>query len=206
MSVSTREYRASEVAGFRRTNEAHGGFSNMAGGWPIVVEGIPVRSTEAYYQAMRFPHLPEIQEKILAETSPMIAKRKAYEFLDRSRKDWHDVNVAVMRHALRLKLSQNRARFLELFEGAAGRPIVEISTRDPFWGAKPQSDGTLVGCNVLGRLLMELRATLEADPEAWRDGVEAPTFPNATLLGRAVGFTPAPDRVPETHAQHQMDI
>jgi hypothetical protein len=41
-------------------------------------------------------------------------------------------------------------------------PIVEVSRKDPFWGAKAQDDGTLLGQNVLGQLLMELRAEVNA--------------------------------------------
>ena len=39
---------------------------------------------------------------------------------------------------------------------------------DSFWGAKPLPDGTLIGCNVLGRLLMELRDSLRDDPEQFK--------------------------------------
>src|SRR2546426_7568195 len=38
--------------------------------------------------------------------------------------------------------------------------IVEDSRKDDFWGAKASDEGTLVGMNVLGRLLMELREDL----------------------------------------------
>lgn len=46
-------------------------------------------------------------------------------------------------------------------------PIVEESYRDQFWGAKPIDGETLVGMNILGRLLVELRERLR-NPEAYR--------------------------------------
>src|SRR5262249_37544484 len=48
-------------------------------------------------------------------------------------------------------------RFSELLLATGDRPIVEESKKDEFWGAKPVDSATLIGMNVLGRLLMELR-------------------------------------------------
>ena len=56
-----------------------------------------------------------------------------------------------------------------LLESTGDRPIVEESRRDDFWGAKPTGDHLLVGMNILGRLLMELRdKAREGGPEAFR--------------------------------------
>ena len=52
---------------FKKNNEEFGALSNMATGFPLRVNGVDIRTTEALYQACRFPHLPEIQEKILRE-------------------------------------------------------------------------------------------------------------------------------------------
>jgi type I restriction enzyme S subunit len=62
-----------------------------------------------------------------------------------------------MRWCLRVKLAQNWAKFSELLLATGDRPIVEESRKDHFWGAKPADAQTLIGINVLGRLLMELR-------------------------------------------------
>ena len=46
------------------------------------------------------------------------------------------------------------------------RAVVEVSTRDPWWGARPAGD-SYRGANVLGRLWMELRQQLRnGDPAA----------------------------------------
>ena len=60
--AQTRAYdrRASIV--FRMTREAFGGLSNMAGGYPVRVNGILVPSAEALYQACRFPHRADVPE------------------------------------------------------------------------------------------------------------------------------------------------
>ena len=153
----TRSYRRSESAVFLKTKEKHGGLSNMAGGFPLVVNGVAIRSSEALYQACRFPHLPEVQRTIIAQKSPMTAKMKSKPHRDNSRPDWNAVRVGIMRWCLQVKLAQNYDKFGRLLLETGDKPIVEHSRRDDFWGAKPVDDATLSGVNALGRLLMELR-------------------------------------------------
>ena len=194
-----RRYNPADVAGFCKTADAHGGFSNMASGYPIMIGDVKVLSSEAFYQAMRFPDNQAAQEAILAERSPMMAKRTAYTFMTDTRPDWHEVNVGIMRHALRLKLCMNREKMMALYAEAAGRPIVEISQRDPWWGAKPVAGGMLEGCNVLGRLIMEQRQSLERDPGFCLSGVDAPGIENYRLLGREIGYVTAPEHPVEPY-------
>ena len=189
MSPDMRRYKISDVEPFQKTRDRNGAFSNMAGGMPILVCGIEIRSTEAYYQAMKFPDHPQVQELVLRERSPMIAKRVAYEHQDKIRSDWLKINVPVMRHALRLRHAHHRETMTELFIRTEDRPIVEISMRDDFWGAKPTGDGWAIGRNVLGRLWMEVRQQA-SDPEFLLDGVIAPPWDRPMLLGIPVGHTP----------------
>ena len=64
--------------------------------------------------------------------------------------------------SLRIKLACNPAAFAPLLLASAPRTIVEESSRDAHWGAVPDEDrGILLGRNILGRLLMLLRQTLE---------------------------------------------
>lgn len=156
-NVETRIYNPQQVVMFHKTNERFGGLSNMAPGFPLVVNNYFIRTSEALYQAFRYPHLPEIQKLIIEQASPMTAKMHARKYLQQTRPDWDAVRVAMMRWCLRAKLLQNQTKFSELLLATESLPIVEYSTKDSFWGAKPQSNGTLVGKNVLGRLLMELR-------------------------------------------------
>lgn len=180
----TQVYVSDGAVVFRKTRERHGALSNMAAGFPLRVANLPIRTSEALYQALRFPHLPEVQATILEQRSPMAAKMKSRAHKRDSRPDFSRIRVAVMRWCLRVKLAQHR-RFVDLLAATGTRPIVESSARDAFWGAIPQPDGTLIGHNVLGCLLVELRDTL---PSHAGRLVEPPDLPDLRLLGRPIGI------------------
>ena len=182
----TRSYGRADSVVFLRTRERFGGLSNMAGGFPLRVNGIRILSSEALYQACRFPHMPEVQGLIIGQRSPMTAKMKSKPYRDASRPDWQRVRVSVMRWALRVKLAQNWEVFSRLLLSTGDRPIVEESRKDAFWGAKPVDERTLVGMNVLGRLLMELREEVKAGRRGDLQRVEPLAIPNFLLAGRPI--------------------
>lgn len=193
--VEIRNYVAHDSATFRRTGERLGGLSNMAPGFPLEVNDIRIRTSEALYQACRFPHLPDVQRMIIEEVSPMTAKMKSKPYRVRSRPDWDAVRTRIMRWCLRVKLAQNWERFGALLLETDGRPIVEESGKDDFWGAIPSAEGHLVGRNVLGRLLMELRELLRApDAESLRR-VEPPQVPRCLLYGQPVAAVEGPAKL-----------
>ena len=154
-------YTPAESVIFFKTKEEFGGLSNMATGFPLQVNGIRIPSSEALYQACRFPHMPNVQRKIIEERSPMTAKMRSKPHRKSSRPDWDDVRVDIMRWCLKVKLAQNWEAFGKLLLDTGNCPIVEKSRKDDFWGAKVNKDGTLVGNNILGCLLMELRDQLK---------------------------------------------
>lgn len=166
-------YQRGEVIAFRKTKEAFGGLSNMAGGYPLTVGGKTWRSSEALYQAMRFPDHPDVQEDIRTSASPMGAKFVAKAHLAKTRPDWmHDslrgivgVRERVMAWALKVKWAQNPA-FRDLLVTTGLKMIVEDSHKDPFWGAVPLpwNPDVLEGENVLGVMLVGLRALRDRDP------------------------------------------
>ncbi|MBI3258586.1 MAG: NADAR family protein [Ignavibacteriae bacterium] len=158
-NYNERKYLSDEVVIFKKTKELYGGLSNMASGFPIVINGITILTSEALYQACRFPHLPELQKQIIKQKSPMSAKMVTKPFRNQSRGDWDSVRVSIMRWCLRVKLAQNYIEFGKLLESTFNKPIVEDSRRDNFWGAlrDKNNNSILLGENVLGRLLMELR-------------------------------------------------
>lgn len=176
-----RTYTRRDCAVFRKTEEAFGGLSNMAPGYPVRVNGVRVMTIEALYQASRFPHLPEVQRLIIDQHSPMTAKMVSKPHRKDSRADWDKVRITVMRWCLRLKLSQHWTKFSQLLLSTGDRAIVEDSKRDDFWGAIPSEGETLVGLNVLGRLLMELREEIKKGAELRR--VEASAIDNFLLFG-----------------------
>lgn len=180
-----REYNSANSAVFLKTKERYGALSNMAGGFPLRVNGVDIRTSEALYQACRFPHLPNIQGKIIAECSPMTAKMKSKPYRQDSRSDWDAVRVKIMRWCLRVKLAQNWNKFRNALLETEDLPIVEHSRRDDFWGAKLMHDTTLVGINVLGRLLMELREQIKKDSADFQY-VEPLPIPNFLLYNKQI--------------------
>ena len=204
-----REYRHSESAVFLKTKEKHGGLSNMAGGFPLVVNSVPIRTSEALYQACRFPHLPEVQQLVIDQKSPMTAKMKSKPHRPNSREDWDAVRVKIMRWCLQVKLAQNWDKFSELLLETGDLPIVEHSRRDDFWGAKPVDKQTLVGVNALGRLLMELRERVKQEPPAVLRYVAPLSIPDFLLYDRciaAVGDLPVTPSLPSLSGVSVPDV
>ena len=160
--------------------------SNMAGGFPLVVNAVSIRTSEALYQACRFPHLPDVQKLIIEQRSPMTAKMKGKPYRHDSRPDWKKARINIMRWCLRIKLVQNWTTFGHLLLETNSRPIVEQSRKDDFWGAKPIDGDTLVGMNVLGRLLMELREAIRTGSPETLGEVRPLRIPDFLLYGHQI--------------------
>lgn len=157
-----KDYIASDCTTFCKTKDPHGGLSMMAGGFPIRMGRMPVRTGEHLFQAMRFTEYPDIQKQLLACPSPMAAKYLGKTHLEKTRADWDEIRIEVMEWVLDLKLLNNIDTFGAVLQQAGDRPIVEVIHRenDPlFWGARPLNDGSdiLHGKNILGILLWLLR-------------------------------------------------
>jgi len=185
-SAQLRTYNRRDSAVFLKTTEKWGGLSNMAGGFSLWVNRVPIPTSEHLYQACRFPHMPDVQRVIIEQASPMTAKMKSKPFRSQSRPDWDHVRVRIMRWCLRVKLAQNWQKFASVLIETGERSIVEESRKDDFWGAKPQDDGTLVGCNVLGRLLMELREELKRPTAEALRRVEPIPLHDFNLYGKPI--------------------
>ena len=191
-----RTYRRDESVVFLKVNEEFGGLSNMSAyKLRIPVQnsntGVTVLTTEALYQACRYPHLPDLQRTIIEQKSPMAAKMKSKPHrAGDSRADWDQVRVKIMRWCLRVKLATHWNDFSRLLLATRDKPIVEQSAKDDFWGAKVVDGATLKGMNVLGRLLMELREEVkEANQQGNTDGlrrVEPLEIENFLLYGQPI--------------------
>lgn len=186
MKYSERTYNVAGSCTFRKIREAFGGLSNMSTAYPIEVNGIKIPTTEALYQACRYPHLPEIQLIIINQTSPMAAKMKSKANYQHSRSDWEEVKVSVMRWCLRIKLAHHFFKFGCLLESTFGKDIVEESKRDRFWGAQRIGHDELRGVNALGRLLMELRQFYCSEAKYNLLFVEPPKIGNFLLLSKDI--------------------
>jgi hypothetical protein len=128
----------------------------------------------------------------------MVAKmmaRKEGRKRDHSRSDWDEIDVAIMRWCLRVKIMANyQYLFIILLRWTAPRPIVERSRRDRFWGAVRGPDGVLRGENQLGRLLVELRDEALALKGVAAASVRKPTVAYSAQCGPpAAGQQDSPD-------------
>jgi hypothetical protein len=92
---------------------------------------------------------------------------------------------------LRVKLACNPLNFGSLLESTGNKVIVEISRNDPFWGAQFTKDnsGFLVGQNILGKLLMELRSYYRLNMgKTTILKVEPLEIENFKILGKTIGI------------------
>ena len=86
--------------------------------------------------------------------------------------------------------------------------IVEDSRRDKFWGAiaTKQDPNILVCCNVLGRLLMELREEVRnASSKEWQK-LEPPRIADFLLFDRPIGIVYKTDALGSRDRQMQFQV
>src|SRR5690606_38917891 len=122
-----------------------------------------------------------------------------------SRPDWNDQVGNILYRCLRVKLAQNWKMFSEALLATGHKPIVQQSSKDPFWRAlvinrekpkkgeklQPLPSDQLKGQNVLGNLLMQLRDQLRSDKRD--DLLTVPPLPidNFCLYGQPIGVIEA---------------
>ncbi len=191
LNLKPRPHVPADCAVFFRSRERHGQLSNMTHGFPLTVNAITFQGPEGLYQALKFPHDPDFQRTIGAQRSGMDAKRIAY-----TRKDtvptWDSFRADAMAFTLALKLLQHPATFGAALAGTGSLPIVERSSRDAWWGAMPDQDGSLTGRNVLGQLLSQLRDLLANHQDPTR--AAGVLLANAHTSPLTVGANPAVPR------------
>jgi ribA/ribD-fused uncharacterized protein len=138
---------------FYRTGDAYGCFSNFSA-HRVFIDGTTWPTTEHYFQAQKFADI-DVRRKIQAEPSPMIAARMGRSREHPLRADWDAMKDDVMRKAIRAKIRQHadvRQTLLDTGEAE----IIEHTANDSYWA--DGGDGS--GRNMLGRILMEVRAEL----------------------------------------------
>ena len=165
-----RIYARTEVCGFRYSRQTWGELSNFfLLAVPIAAGPWTFSTSEALYQAAKFAARPDIQQRIAEAPTPREAAaigRTPGLGIDPG---WNAQRVDVMRWVLRMKREANAAQIDAVLAATGERPIVEVSTRDPWWGARPVAD-RYEGRNVLGRLWMELRQQLRDGHPSARSG------------------------------------
>ncbi len=178
-------YKPEECAVIYRVRDPFGGLSNMAGKYPIRVNGYTIHSSEALYQAMRFTGHADLQEKVCAPVSGMSAKMVSKGCRDKTRDDWYRVRVAMMLWTLRVKTLFHPEAMLALLEESGEKPIVEQSRNDDFWGATPYGSDALFGENTLGELWMKVRAEVRTSGAPFE--VAPPELPEMLFRGEPIG-------------------
>lgn len=149
-------YPASECVGIHKVAEEWGIFSNF-GHTPIVVEGVTFDTSERLFQLMKFKDEEPVTAIFNAKNPKMTAKH--WEKTHR-REDWGKMIIDAMKFCLTQKYEQCEV-FRKELNRSMGKFIVEDQTtfkktNPDAWGVKLR-EGSFVGPNLLGRLLMELR-------------------------------------------------
>lgn len=172
---------------FKKNNDKFGALSNMSTNFPLIVQGHQIKSSEALYQACKYPFYPDVQLKIFEQKSPMTAKMIGRANSKKMRPDWDTVKVNTMRWCLHVKLAQHFIKFGEELIQTDHKNIVENSSKDSFWGAIPNNEQTeFVGINALGRLLMELREEYYSKERNYLLIVRPPNISSFLILGKPV--------------------
>lgn len=125
------------------------GLSNMHPA-RFVLDGEAWGSSEHYYQAHKTEDQALAERIRLCRTS-WDAKRIGKTV--RLRPGWDKLKVEVMRRALEAKFSQNIG-LARVLLATGSEELAEYSPWDKYWGTS--------GVNMMGKLLMEIRATLQA--------------------------------------------
>lgn len=191
MNFNCITYLLKDTCWFQKVDTQWGGLSNMKGiVYPLLVNKRKILTSEALYQASRFPYFPEIQEEIIAQKSPMAAKMKSKpRRTECTRADFEDKKPAIMYWCLRVKLACNPNGFGHLLKKTGSRAIVEVSHKDRFWGTvvSKTDPNEVIGANVLGQLLMDLREFYLANQESKAYlTVESLNIPNFKLFGENI--------------------
>jgi N-glycosidase YbiA len=121
------------------------GFSDQGTYWPTV---------EHYFQAQKFVQ-PEHRDRILRARTAKEAKNIGRDRSLPIRADWESIKREIMRFAV-LRKFETHAQPRRILLSTVEEDLVENAPGDYYWGCG--ADGT--GQNVLGKTLMEVRATL----------------------------------------------
>ena len=147
----------------------YGFLSNLAPGYPVIVNRIEFLTPEALFQAFKFPHNPRLQRK-LAKMKDGYCARKTGDSAKDAREDWDEVKLDARRYAAAAKLL-NHPEFGRRLLKTGQKPIVEMNFRDPFWCAVPDLEQrVMIGRNAAGKVLEQLREEIR---QSYMDPVQA---------------------------------
>jgi len=124
----------------------------------IEFEGRKYKTVEHYYQAHKATTLGE-HEWVRGAKTAGEAKRRGRKIFINNR--WDSIKIDVMRCGLQMKFADDR--LAEKLIATQNAPLIEGNTwHDNFWGDCSCAKCTnIVGANILGSLLMEMRILLQ---------------------------------------------
>lgn len=144
---------------FNGTTGPHGCFSNFSR-HGFELDGAYWPTSEHYFQAQKFAgtdHAEAVRRAPTPKEAAAMGRDRALPL----RPDWEQVKDGVMRRAVRRKF-ETYPELRHVLLATGDELIVENAAKDWYWGCG--KDGT--GKNMLGRILMEVRAALrESAPE-----------------------------------------
>lgn len=147
--------KSTEPIGFYSTKDAFGCFSNFPR-YDFELDGKQWRTSEHYFQAQKFED-EAYREKIRLTPSPMIVARLGRSRSVPIRDDWETAKDDVMRRAVHAKFMAHQ-ELQEVLESTGDRLLIEKTSKDYYWGCGTKGTGK----NMLGLILMEVRAQLRA--------------------------------------------
>src|SRR3990167_106939 len=140
-----------DTINFYSSNGAYGCFSNFSR-HPVKIWKETYPTSEHAFQAAKFAGTKYAAD-VRKPKAPAEAARLGRDRSLPLRKDWESVKVGIMKEVLVAKFSQHEGLKKTLLE-TADATLVEHTDRDAYWG----DGGNGKGKNMLGRLLMEVRA------------------------------------------------
>ncbi|WP_340004213.1 NADAR domain-containing protein [Paenibacillus sp. FSL K6-0276] len=141
---------------FYKVNDEYGCFSNFSK-HGFELDGKYWHTSEHYFQAQKFVG-SIYEEEIRVVESPMDAANMGRDRNKPLRVDWEQVKDEVMKKAV-LQKFLTHLDIREILISTSPEEIIEETTNDYYWGCG--SKGT--GKNMLGKILMEVRSTLELE-------------------------------------------
>ena len=162
--MGIKRYPANQCACVKGAADEWGILGNF-GRASVVVNGVEFSNTEKLFQCMKFAYAPVVQEIYAQNNMSIKMKAKKKEYAQYVREDWPKIFLDALKFVLVTKYEQSDD-FRNELERSKGLYLVEDET-----GRKKEADAygavlvddEMVGPNLLGQFLMELRDTGKLD-------------------------------------------
>ncbi|HVI41285.1 MAG TPA: NADAR family protein [Anaerovoracaceae bacterium] len=141
---------------FYSSRDEHGYMSNFAR-YPVKMDDEVYKTSEHYYQSQKYKGTAW-ESKVCKADGPMKAAEIGRDKDGPLRKDWESVKDDVMREVVEAKFRQYPELAKQLLATGDAK-LIEHTTNDSYWA----DGGNGTGKNMLGIILMEVRAKLKAE-------------------------------------------